>query len=197
MTAGRQAVTETKNWCTPKKYVDAVKKVFEGVIDLDPCSNKDSIVNAETEYLLPDKDGLKASWDFNRIYVNPPYGSDRENGTTIRDWFIRIAQARERGSEIIALVPVATNTAHWKDYVYPLATSICFLYDTRLKFFINGREDNKGAPMSCCVIYYGNNPDLFSNVFSEHGAVLSLQGAQMPKTINGKIVKEKPLFELA
>lgn len=167
MTAGRQAVTETKNWCTPYKYVKAVTDVFNGIIDLDPCSNKDSIVNARVEYMLPEMDGLMESWEFDHIYVNPPYGSDRENGTTIRDWFIKIAKARKNGSEIIALVPVATNTAHWKDYVYPIATSICFLYDTRLKFFINGREDTKGAPMSCCAIYYGNNPVLFSQIFSE------------------------------
>lgn len=194
MTAGRQAVSETKNWCTPKKYVDAVTEVFNGKVDLDPCSNKDSIVNAGTEYMLPEVDGLIASWDFERIYVNPPYGSNRENKTTIRDWFVKIADARKAGSEIIALVPVATNTAHWKDFVYPVATSICFLYDTRLRFFINGREDTKGAPMSCCAIYYGNNPDKFADVFSKHGAVLSLANAKMPKTINGKIVDQDSLF---
>lgn len=194
MTAGRRAVSETKNWCTPKKYVDAVTEVFNGSIDLDPCSNKDSIVNADTEYMLPEIDGLISSWNFDHIYVNPPYGSNRENRTTIRDWFVKIAEARSCGSEIIALVPVATNTAHWKDFVYPVATSICFLYDTRLKFFINGREDTKGAPMSCCAIYYGDNPDKFAEVFSRHGAVLSLANAKMPKTINGKIADQDSMF---
>lgn len=197
MTAGRKAVSETKNWCTPEKYVKAVREVFHGTIDLDPCSNADSIVHATTEYMLPATDGLAAPWDGKHIYVNPPYGNDRENHTTIKDWFAKIAQARQNGSEIIALVPVATNTAHWKDYVYPLATSICFLYDTRLRFFINGREDTKGAPMSCCAIYYGDDPSRFADVFSRHGAVLPLANAKMPKTVNGKILPEEPLFNIA
>ncbi len=190
MTAGRHAISETKNWCTPKKYVDAVSAVFGGRIDLDPCSNRDSIVNATVEYIYPENDGLVDSWDYQNIYVNPPYGNNRENKTSIKNWFARIAQARLNGSQIIALVPVATNTSHWKEYVYPVASSICFLYDTRLKFFIDGREDTKGAPMSCCAIYYGDDQDTFAKVFSNYGAVVSLSRIKMPKTIDGRIIKQ-------
>lgn len=188
MTAGRHAISKTKDWCTPQKYVKAVKDVFKGEIDLDPCSNYYSVVNAKVEYIFPKNDGLRDSWDYKKIYVNPPYGNNKINRTSIKDWFKRIAEARNKGSEIIALVPVATNTAHWKEYVYPIATSICFLYDTRLKFSINGHEDTKGAPMSCCMIYYGDDPDEFAKVFSKYGAVISLENIQIPKTIEGKII---------
>ena len=181
MTAGRSAISETKNWCTPKKYVDAVTEVFGGSIDLDPCSNADSIVHANREFMLPDNDGLAEDWSqYGRIYVNPPYGYDRERGTSIKHWFKKIRSAREAGSEVIALVPVATNTSHWKEDVYPLADVICFLYDTRLKFFINGREDRKGAPMSCCTIYYGDRPEAFVRVFKTYGACIPLREAEMP-----------------
>ena len=109
--AGRQSVSEKKDWCTPPKYVEAVKAVFGGAIELDPCSNPHSIVGAETEYYPPRVDGLKASWHYRTIYVNPPYGNDKENGTRIKDWLAKCAHANERyRSEVIALVPVATNT---------------------------------------------------------------------------------------
>ncbi len=78
MTAGRTVNSQSVDWCTPKKYVDAVKKVFGGKIALDPCSNEWSIVNAKTEYKLPEHDGLKESWDFPTIYINPPYGADKD-----------------------------------------------------------------------------------------------------------------------
>ena len=78
MTAGRNINTKSKDWCTPKKYVDAVKEVFGGKINLDPCSNKYSIVHAEVEYSLPNKEGLRESWNFPNIYVNPPYGLNKE-----------------------------------------------------------------------------------------------------------------------
>jgi len=185
MSAGRQSVTDNKDWCTPKKYVDAVKRVWGGKIDLDPCSSIYSIVNANTEYLLPEKDGLYEKWYHPTVYVNPPYGNDRERGTTIRDWFNKIALSIQKyNNEIIALVPVATNTSHWKKYVYPIAKSICFLYDTRLKFIIGGTDDNKGAPMSCCVIYYGHNHLNFIEVFSEFGATVPLTEIKMPDLIS-------------
>ena len=92
MTAGRKINSDSQDWCTPPKYVHAVRRFF-GEIFLDPCSNERSIVNAKTEYMLPDIDGLHASWDFSTIYVNPPYGRDQARGTSIRDWIQKCADA--------------------------------------------------------------------------------------------------------
>ena len=72
----------------------------------------------------------------------------------IKNWLHKCHEAFVKyGSEVIALVPVATNTAHWKQYVFGKATAICFLYDTRLRFLENGEDIGKGAPMSCSIIY--------------------------------------------
>lgn len=173
MTAGRTINSLSRDWATPKKYVNAVKQVL-GTISLDPCSNQYSIVPAETKYTLP-TDGLAESWNFPTIYVNPPYGADRERGTTIKNWISRCASAyTENHSEVLALIPVATNTSHWKNYIWKVATSICFLYDTRLKFLIEGIESKKGAPMACAMIYWGRHPGKFNDVFSEFGAVVHI-----------------------
>jgi len=180
VTAGRQSVTIAKDWCTPPSIIDSVRNVFRGAISLDPCSNEHSLVKADKEYLLPDHDGLMESWDYPTIYVNPPYGSDPARGTRISHWFARMAEAAAKGSEVISLVPVATNTGHWKDHVYPVARGICFLYATRLRFFIRGIEDPKGAPMSCAVIYYGRDFDSFADEFSAHGATIPLEGVRVP-----------------
>jgi hypothetical protein len=186
MTAGRTVNSQSVDWCTPKKYIDAVRKVFGGNIALDPCSNEWSIVNAKTEYSLPEHDGLKESWDFPTIYVNPPYGTDKERGTTIKNWLYKCAYAHKHyGSEVLALVPVATNTRHWKDFVWGQATSVCFLYDTRLRFLVEGKDEGKGAPMACATIYWNENIDKFYDVFCEFGAVVDLRPLQ------GKMFGEK------
>jgi DNA N-6-adenine-methyltransferase (Dam) len=175
MTAGRKSVTVNKDWATPKKYVDAIRDFFEGRVDLDPCSSKSSIVDAKVEYSLPDSDGLSESWNYHTIYVNPPYGADRERRTTIKDWIAKCDEAHEGfGSEVLALVPVATNTRHWKDHIFGKASAICFLGDTRLRFIINGTEDNKGAPMSCAMVYWGGNVSRFYEVFAKFGAVVDV-----------------------
>lgn len=175
MSAGRNINTLSQSWGTPLKYVKAVKEVFGGVINLDPCSNDYSLVKAEIEYKLPKHDGLKESWDYSTIYVNPPYGIDKERGTSIKNWLGRCSKAYEDfGSEVLALVPVATNTGHWKKFVFTKAKSVCFLYDTRLRFLENGKDTGIGAPMACAMVYWGNNPLKFYEVFIEHGAVVDI-----------------------
>jgi hypothetical protein len=176
LTAGRKVNTLSQSWCTPTKYVDAIKEFFNGEIDLDPCSNDDSIVGAKVEYKLPDNDGLWSQWGFNKIYINPPYGRDSERKTTIKDWIRRsYFTHRDYGSEILTLIPVATNTSHWKEYIFGKAKAICFLYDTRLKFRIDGSEDNKGCPMACCIVYWGKDYEKFEKVFSAFGYVIKIK----------------------
>jgi hypothetical protein len=189
MSAGRTINTLSRDWGTPEKYVAAVKAVL-GEIDLDPCSNEYSVVAARTEYRLPSQDGLAQPWDFKRIFVNPPYGADKARHTSIRDWLARCSEAGLRGSEVIALVPVATNTRHWKEHVFGRATAVCFLYDTRLRFLVNGRDEGKGAPMSCAMVYWGQDYDRFFGVFSWHGAVVDLR----PLMTTGR-PKAAPLFQ--
>jgi len=179
MSAGRSVNSQSQAWGTPKKYVEAVKKFFGGSIALDPCSNEFSYVKAETEYMLPENDGLTGSWDFPTIYVNPPYGVDRERGTSIKNWLANCALANENyNSEVLALVPVATNTRHWKQSVFGRAKAISFLYDTRLKFLENGLDVGKGAPMSCSMIYWGERFDEFYYEFINFGAVVDLTNLQ-------------------
>lgn len=196
MTAGRTGNSQSVDWCTPRKYVDAVKKVFGDGIALDPCSNQWSIVGAETEYSLPEHDGLAESWDFPTIYVNPPYGADKERRTTIKHWLFRCAHAHKYyESEVLALIPVATNTSHWKEYVWGRATAVCFLYDTRLRFLVEGKDEGKGAPMSCAMIYWNKNIDVFLQVFTEFGAVVDLRPLQ-DRVIGGKGKLRQPrLFD--
>ena len=186
MTAGRTVNSKSVDWCTPRKYVDAIKRVFGGTIALDPCSNQWSVVGAETEYSLPEHDGLRESWDFPTIYVNPPYGADKERKTTIKHWLYKCAHAHKYyGAEVLALVPVATNTSHWKKYVWGRATAVCFLYDTRLRFLVEGKDEGKGAPMSCAIVYWNKNIDRFLQVFNEFGAVVDLRSLQ------GRAIGEK------
>ena len=174
MTAGRHVTSLTKDWNTPAEYVLVVREFFGGWIALDPCSNDYALVGAKVEYKLPKHDGLRETWDFPTIYVNPPYGRNA-NGTSIKDWLLRCSNAYEQHeSEIIALIPVATNTRHWQDNVFLRARSICFLRVPRLKFLLAGKVVEKGAPMSCCFVYWGRRAPSFRASFTRFGKVLDV-----------------------
>ena len=79
---------------------------------------------------------------------------------------------------MLALVPVATNTRHWKQYVFGSATAVAFLYDTRLRFLVNGKDVGKGAPMSCAMVYWGTQYDRFETTFISFGAVVDMRHLQ-------------------
>ena len=170
MTAGRKSGYNKTNWNTPLKYVKAVLDVFEE-IDLDPCSNNESIVPSLHKFCLP-VDGLKENWNYPRVYVNPPFGRGL-NKTTIYDWVRKCYEQANKDTNIIALIPVATNTKHWKEFVFR-SNVICFLGDTRLKFRVNGNENNKGASMACAMVYWGNDSDKFKQVFNKYGTCVSI-----------------------
>ncbi len=193
MTAGRKINANKKDWCTPPKYVDAVRDFF-GEIELDPCSNKHSIVNAKIEYIFPQNNGLLDTWNFKTIYVNPPYGINKENNTSIKDWIQRCDDANEKhGSEVLALIPVAVNTRHWKKHIFGKANNVCFLADTRLRF-INGIND-KGAPMACAMVYWGKKGSKFYEKFSEFGAVVDLMPLKEKKWVSPDLRENQaPLF---
>jgi hypothetical protein len=168
MSAGRTNISKNKSWNTPPKYVNLITEFF-GKIELDPCSNEYSLINSENKYMLP-TNGLEESWNFKTIFVNPPYGRDIEFKTSIYDWIYKGVETNNTyGSEILYLIPTATNTKHFKDLIFKKACGICFLADTRLKFWQEGKEDKKGAPMSCTMIYFGNNYEKFENIFSNSG----------------------------
>ena len=169
MTAGRIFSYNKTDWNTPEKYVKAVLDVF-GYIDLDPCSNINSIVPSRVKYIYPENDGLRDSWDFNRIYINPPFGKGL-NGTTIYDWLGRGYNETRNGNNVMALIPVATNTKHWKEFVFK-SDVICFLGDTRLKFRINNSENNKGISVSCAMALWGDEyKNKFIEVFENYGNI--------------------------
>jgi hypothetical protein len=141
--------------------------------DLTPNAN---VLTPNVQCSIAEVDGLREEWNHRTIYVNPPYGADRQRGTTIRDWLRKCAEAHSKyGAEVLALVPVATNTRHWKFYVWGAATGVAFLYDTRLRFLVNGRDSGKGAPMSCAMVYWGLRYDRFEKVFLKFGAVVDVR----------------------
>lgn len=186
MTAGRSSTSQSVDWCTPPKYVDAVRRVL-GLIELDPCSNRWSMVGAQVEWSPPKDDGLSQDWNSRTVFVNPPYGIDRTRGTTIKDWLRKCYESHERfNSEVLALIPVATNTVHWKQYVWGSATSVCFLYDTRLKFLEQGVGGGKGAPMACAMVYWGEEYQTFFDVFIHFGAVIDLRPMEGLEIGNGQ-----------
>lgn len=120
--------SERGDWQTPDHIVEAVKALYGGVIDLDPCTSPDNPVGA-TRFFTKDHDGLTREWPVgSRVYINPPYGR------AIGAW---VDKALDHSGQVVMLLPARTDTKWFQK-----------IYDNRLASygFLRGRLTFKGAP---------------------------------------------------
>jgi hypothetical protein len=137
---------------TPEPVAEGIiYPVLGDPVDLDPCSNPDSIIRARRKVMLPE-DGLAIPWR-DKTFVNPPYGDK-----LIKPFMEKIVSSyRHDGAEIIALIP-ANVSAEWFDIVATTARA-AFLWGPgeggrRVKF----RGNEHSATFASVVAYWG--PDL-------------------------------------
>lgn len=186
MSSNNNLPPPNNDWCTPEEILTPVRQLFGGTIDLDPCSNEFSIVNARRDYQLEERgeDGLALRW-FGRVYVNPPY-----TPWTLQEKFIwRCAEAHLlEGAEVVLLIPNVMETGRYHDCIFPSASAICQL-DGRVQFLEppprqRGRTDEEYAQtlrvwqhrgrkvsptMGCSLIYWGPAVERFFTVFTPLG----------------------------
>lgn len=66
--------SESNEWCTPPWILDLVRQVFDGAIDLDPCSSALAEPLVQAKYCFDQHaDGLEQRWE-GKVFVNPPFG---------------------------------------------------------------------------------------------------------------------------
>jgi hypothetical protein len=157
----------SESWYTPRPYVDAVREVFGGTIDLDPasCAEANRTIRAEAIFTA-ESDGLRHRWH-GRVYLNPPWG---RQGRAKKAFIQRAIDAYER-SEIAAAILALNSNATTSAWFAPLfAYPICFP-NHRVAHY--GPGGSGGAPNSGTVfVYLGPEPERFADVFSRFGAVV-------------------------
>jgi hypothetical protein len=192
---------QSNNFNTPIELIEPITKFF-GEIDLDPCSNEFSIVNAIRNIKLP-MDGLNEYWGINKkVFINPPFAPyyinegkvitpaehkellDKEHWRryTIKDWVNRIIIERNASNNSsVCLVPSrGTGNSLWQDIIFPNFDSICFLKD-RVYYWEEGHPvyDKKGNPQpaefDCALVLFSNSgllEERFKEIFDDFGFIL-------------------------
>jgi len=121
------------DWNTPPEVLKLLHAGWPDGVDLDPCHNPASIVDARFTY-TEEQDGLAQSWDIPRpgglVYVNPPYGS------ALPAWAEKVQAERHESRNIVVLVPARTDTRWWRTMTQ----------GARYVAFLGGRLRFLGAP---------------------------------------------------
>jgi hypothetical protein len=172
--------SESNEWYTPAKYVEAAREVMGG-IDLDPASSKlaNTVVKAK-KYFTEKDDGLSQKW-FGRVLNNPPYGD-------LGPKFVaKLIDEYENGevSEAVLLVNPRTDAA-WFQNLFDY--TLCFT-DHRIKFWKDGGSSDSPTQGSVFV-YLGMNKDKFSEVFGQFGAVVAKAEKPMAALQNAEYEKK-------
>jgi site-specific DNA-methyltransferase (adenine-specific) len=159
--------SKTPEWYTPQIIIDRVLQVFDGTIDLDPCSNDGEPNVPATRHFTRTDDGLSRSWQ-GRVFMNPPYGDE------IADWVAKLRQEwRTNQVEAIALVPNRAGTAWWQDLFrgggHDVETACCVVSLLRGRLTFSGAESS--APFPSVVAYFGDTDrrDVFVEAFEDLG----------------------------
>lgn len=161
------------NYRTPVTILGLTRQV--GPIGLDPATTDDNPIGA-TYFFTPKDDGLALGWaGHGLVFVNPPYGR------SLRKWTLKMSQqAKEKGVEIVALIPARVGTKWFQTNVAPTANKICF-WRGRLVFLEEQTDGTWGparspktgkitpAAFDSAVVYWGPNQDKFVEVFGKFG----------------------------
>lgn len=158
---------------TPTKYINSVKKVFGGEIDLDPYSNKlaNSRIQAKDFFSCENlgMTGHDYTW-WGNVFVNPPYSRGNLNIAVSK---MQYEFDNNRIQQGILLVPNSTE-AKWFQHLwkYPICFTdhrISFIIwdDLRNKFIIEDNPEN-----GSCFVYFGQNKLEFYFEFRKYGHIV-------------------------
>lgn len=133
-----------------------------GEIDLDPCSNAYSIVNAKTSYdLSRGQDGLVLPW-FGTVFVNGPWSK-------LRPWAKR--SVNEWGIEVFFWCPIYPETK-WSKALWTAKPTVC-LWGKRVNH-PNRSEMGAGTKWPTMMVYVGDRSDEFAEVFKPYGTIAQI-----------------------
>lgn len=150
-------------WFTPKPVIKIVKEVFDGRIDLDPCSCEfaNERIGA-VKYYTKDDNCLDDNISWNgKVFVNPPYSNP-----LLRKILKRAVSEYKSGNilELLILTNSGTDTL-WNQ---ALKDGLQAYTIGRIRF-INSDGNQAGLPGRGQVFtYYGSNKDRFIEVFSRN-----------------------------
>jgi len=165
----RSQNTGNNEWGTPRQFIDAVREVSGGSIDLDPATHANAQARIQaTTFYTADDDGLTKPW-FGRVFLNPPYSK-----TLIKRFVDKLVEELTSGNVESAILLTNNETdAAWFQKAAAHANHICFPAG-RLKFLRpDGRPSRNGPLQGQAFLHFGAHAERFVEVFAKVGIIVT------------------------
>lgn len=141
--------TSKDEWCTPQWLFDLLDRDFH--FDFDGACTRQNCL-CDHGAFVGEFDSLSWTPTWTRVFLNPPYSAGN-----IDRFMAKALEESEKGAVVVCLVPCATDTAWWHNYVMR-AQEIRFIRG-RVRFvgYDEHGKQIKNSPMfsSCVVIFDG------------------------------------------
>jgi hypothetical protein len=156
------------SWCTPPEItVPMHDTLFQGPVDVDPCSNDRSLVIARLAFTFG---GLTRPWRVPRkpgdrtAFENWPYS---QSGAWMAKALYELAQGNVL--ELLRLGPAMTSTQWWADGCRKSKRNPRIMFTKRISFLDPFSETVGMRRMTCrfepALIYYGPHVRRFERAF--------------------------------
>jgi len=178
---------DSDNYYTPntpeQPILELVEKVIGG-IDLDPCTDHRSLVDARTKWTITDDCLTKEDWRYysvtgekvaSSVFMNPPFSNPLPFLEALVNQY-----KRHHITQAIVLLKLGTLSNRGTGRIIKdFASAVCIWGCTtgRIAFMTYDYDSGQlyqkfGADFDCCLIYFGDNRAMFDSVFSDYGNVL-------------------------
>ena len=128
-----------RHWATPPEVFGPLHREF--AFTLDPCATPET-AKCPRFYTEAD-DGLSRDWRGERVFMNPPYGSE------VYAW---TRKARDSGALVVGLLPASLDLAWWHSDVLGYAAEVRCLRG-RVRFVTGGPYRASGFFASVVVVW--------------------------------------------
>lgn len=162
---------DSDSWFTPKKYIDKVKRVFNGDIELDPFSSEDAnkLIKATT-YFDKEQNGLLQKWDYSNIFLNPPYSRGM-----MQSCVNKIIKEIDYKQNLILLANASTDSK-WFHQLLEISTIQCLTLG-RIAFYNVDGKSMKGNTKGQCFFLISSDSKVcqrFIDEFNDVGKIFKL-----------------------
>jgi hypothetical protein len=171
--------SESIEWYTPRKYLDAVHEMLGGV-DLDPASSPQANETVRaTEIFTKADNGLEQTWH-GRVFLNPPYGKAEDGHGSLAADFCNKAIAEYEAGNIESCI-ILVNSLHSQSWQAPLYDHAFCLVEHRIHFISADGEENENPTFQNIFVYLGHDALKFAKVFSRFGYVAKKIADESPQ----------------
>lgn len=149
---------------TDPAILDSVRRVFGGVIDLDPASSE--IANRSVKavkFFDVNDDGLKQQWTGN-VWMNHPFKKGANHL-----WINKLVGAFKGGGVTQAIcICFASTSERW---FQPLLQFPQCFPPRRTNYFLPDGTKKQGVTKGSAITYMGSDLEAFKREFAQHGTI--------------------------